>query len=70
MFVDFHVIDVEVDGKVVALLPWDTPGQEDFDRLRPLSYQDAHVILICFSVDSLESLENVETIVRTFLQLE
>ena len=38
---------------------WDTAGQEDYDRLRPLSYPDADVILICFSVDSPDSLQNV-----------
>ncbi len=31
---------------------FDTAGQEDFDRLRPLSYPDTSVVLICFSVDS------------------
>jgi small GTP-binding protein len=31
---------------------FDTAGQEDFDRLRPLSYPDTNVILMCFSVDN------------------
>ena len=31
---------------------FDTAGQEDFDRLRPLSYPDTNVVLICFSVDN------------------
>jgi len=39
---------------------WDTAGQEDYDRLRPLSYPDSHVILICFSIDSPDSLDNVQ----------
>jgi len=34
-------------------------GQEDYDRLRPLSYPDTDVILMCFSVDSPDSLENI-----------
>ncbi|KAG7193421.1 GTP-binding protein Rho1 [Scheffersomyces spartinae] len=54
-----YVADVEVDGRVVELALWDTAGQEDYDRLRPLSYPDSHVVLICFSVDSPDSLENV-----------
>ncbi|CCJ28414.1 unnamed protein product [Pneumocystis jirovecii] len=40
---------------------WDTAGQEEFDRLRSLSYADTHVIMICFSVDSRGSLENVQS---------
>lgn len=47
-----YVADVEVDGRKVELALWDTAGQEDYDRLRPLSYPDSNVILICFSVDS------------------
>ena len=55
-----YVADVEVDGKKVELALWDTAGQEDYDRLRPLSYPDSHVILICFAVDSPDSLDNVQ----------
>lgn len=40
---------------------WDTAGQEEFDRLRSLSYDDTHAIMLCFSVDSPDSLENVES---------
>ncbi|EAZ62793.1 predicted protein [Scheffersomyces stipitis CBS 6054] len=54
-----YVADVEIDGTVVELALWDTAGQEDYDRLRPLSYPDSNVILICFSVDSPDSLDNV-----------
>ncbi|AEO71654.1 bbb170aa-9d60-4556-95ac-5ae9b4bb4dea [Thermothielavioides terrestris] len=54
-----YVADVEVDGKHVELALWDTAGQEDYDRLRPLSYPDSHVILICFAIDSPDSLDNV-----------
>ncbi|KAI8378398.1 GTP-binding protein rhoA [Blakeslea trispora] len=55
-----YVADVEVDGRNVELALWDTAGQEDYDRLRPLSYPDSHVILICFSIDSPDSLDNVQ----------
>eukprot|EP00052_Salpingoeca_macrocollata_P009788 m.76909 g.76909 ORF g.76909 m.76909 type:complete len:197 (+) comp17257_c0_seq1:280-870(+) len=54
-----YVADIEVDGKQIELALWDTAGQEDYDRLRPLSYPDTNVLLICFSIDSPDSLENV-----------
>ncbi|KAK4077859.1 uncharacterized protein Triagg1_3553 [Trichoderma aggressivum f. europaeum] len=54
-----YVADVQVDNKHVELALWDTAGQEDYDRLRPLSYPDSHVILICFAIDSPDSLDNV-----------
>lgn len=38
---------------------FDTAGQEDYDRLRPLSYPQTDVFLICFSSVSPSSLENV-----------
>ena len=45
--------------KVVELALWDTAGQEEYDRLRPLSYPETDIILICFAIDSHASLENV-----------
>lgn len=48
-----------VDGIQVSLGLWDTAGQEDYDRLRPLSYPQTDVFLICFSVASPSSFENV-----------
>lgn len=56
---DTYVADVEVDGKMMELALWDTAGQEDYDRLRPLSYPDTHVVLMCFSVDNPDSFENI-----------
>jgi len=55
-----YVADVEVDSRRVELALWDTAGQEDYDRLRPLSYPDSHVVLICFAIDLPDSLENVQ----------
>ncbi|TMS16460.1 Rho-related GTP-binding protein RhoA-D [Larimichthys crocea] len=54
-----YIADIEVDGRQVELALWDTAGQEDYDRLRPLSYPDTDVILMCFSIDSPDSLENI-----------
>mgnify|MGYP001280517802 FL=1 len=57
---DNYTANVMVEGKPISLGLWDTAGQEDYDRLRPLSYPATDVFLVCFSVDSKTSLENVE----------
>lgn len=60
-----YVADVEVDGKHVELALWDHTGLEDYDRLRALSYPDTHVMLVCFAIDSPDSLDNVREKVGT-----
>lgn len=62
-----YVTDCRVDGRSVQLALWDTAGQEDYERLRPLAYSKAHVILIGFSMDTPDSLENVKNKVRALL---
>ncbi|KAL5371668.1 hypothetical protein DPSP01_014093 [Paraphaeosphaeria sporulosa] len=60
MIFEHYLTGCRVDGKLVQLALWDTAGREDYKRLRPLSYTKAHVILIGFSVEFLDSLENVK----------
>lgn len=55
-----YVPVVEFRGLLVELALWDTAGQEEYDRLRPLSYPETDVILICFAVDYPTSLLNVQ----------
>lgn len=40
-----------LDEQEIELTLWDTAGQETYDKLRPLSYPQTDVILICFSID-------------------
>jgi len=54
-----YVAEIRLDGKAVQLALWDTAGQEEYERLRPLSYSKAHIILIAFALDTPDSLENV-----------
>ncbi|OMO69667.1 Small GTPase superfamily [Corchorus capsularis] len=51
--------NVMVDGQTVNLGLWDTAGQEDYNRLRPLSYRGADVFILAFSLISRPSYENV-----------
>ncbi|KAK2812916.1 hypothetical protein FQN50_000937 [Emmonsiellopsis sp. PD_5] len=46
-------------GKTVELALWDTAGQEEYDRLRPLSYPETDLLFVCFAIDCPVSLENV-----------
>ena len=46
------------NGRPLTLQLWDTAGQEDYDRLRPLSYPQTDVFLVCYSLVNPESLTN------------
>ena len=54
-----HVAQVQLNNMCVNLSLWDTAGQEDYDRLRPLSYPESDVVLIAFAIDAPDSLDNV-----------
>ncbi|XP_025771201.1 rho-related GTP-binding protein RhoD [Puma concolor] len=52
-------VNLQMKGKPLNLQIWDTAGQVDYDRLRPLFYPDASVLLLCFDVTSPHSFDNI-----------
>ncbi len=57
---DNYSTEISFAGKPYTLELFDTGGQEDFDRLRPLAYPNTKIFLVCFSVVSPASLQNVK----------
>ena len=47
------------NNKCMYLSLWDTAGQEDYDRLRPLSYPDTDIAIIAFSICNMDSFLNI-----------
>ena len=56
---DNYTANLIVDGEAVTLVLWDTPGQMDYDRLRPLSYPDTDVFIVCFAINDRPTVNNV-----------
>ncbi|TGZ64214.1 hypothetical protein CRM22_006494 [Opisthorchis felineus] len=56
---DTFVKDIVIDNKRMEFTLWDSAGQENYDRLRTLSYPDTDVIILCFSIAYPDSFENV-----------
>ena len=57
---DNYDVRLTVEDKPVSLGLWDTAGQAEYDRLRPLSYPQTDVFIVCFSLVHPDSFENVQ----------
>jgi len=55
-----YTAQMKRDSDTILLHLWDTAGQEDYDRLRPLSYPGADVVLLCFSTISQASFDAIK----------
>ncbi|ELP90288.1 Rho GTPase, putative [Entamoeba invadens IP1] len=56
---DNFVANIVVDKKKINLGLWDTAGQEEYTSLRPLSYPQTDIFVLCFSVIYKSSYTNV-----------
>jgi small GTP-binding protein len=57
---DNYSCRVEVEKQPAQLELWDTAGQEDYDRIRPLSYPNTDVFIVLFSVVDRTSFDNIK----------
>ena len=66
--IEHCIVEVNVDDKIVELGMWDHAGSENYDRLRPLTYPDSHIILIHFSIDEPSAVNVIlETVSNAFV---
>ncbi|GBM14152.1 hypothetical protein AVEN_60978-1 [Araneus ventricosus] len=54
-----------VGGYRIHFTLWDTSGTSAYDTVRPLSYKDASVFLLCFTIGSPDSLDNTVNKVKS-----
>lgn len=59
---DNYSANAMVDGNAIHLQLWDTVARDDHKKLRPLSYPETDVFIICFSLVSPTSYDNVKYI--------
>ncbi|KAI5607323.1 rho-related GTP-binding protein RhoH, partial [Silurus asotus] len=53
-------VDVFMDGVQISLGLWDTAGNDTFHQIRPMSYQQADVVLLCYSVANPSTLASIQ----------
>ena len=58
---DCYRTEVLIEGHALKIQLWDSAGQDDYSRLRPLGYMGADVFLLCYSVSDRESSKSVES---------
>ena len=58
---------IMIAGRPINLGLWDSAGQQEYDKVRPTSYPDTDIFLVCFSVDNRESFQNAKSKVNNSL---
>lgn len=57
--------EIVVEGIQVELVIWDNTGMDGYEKLRRLSYEDVHVVLLCFDISDQDSFDNLRHLVST-----
>ena len=57
---DNYVMNLTANDKIIELGLWDTAGEGDFDRLQHLTYANADIFIVCYSISSEVSLDNIK----------
>ena len=53
----------KIRDRQIELVIWDNTGREGYEMMRRLSYEDAHIVLICFDISDPDSFENIDYMV-------
>lgn len=56
---DNYNMKISFHNHAITLGLWDTAAQEDYDRLRPLTYPDTTIFILLFSLTNKKSFQNV-----------
>ncbi|CAL5984639.1 Rac/Rho-like_protein [Hexamita inflata] len=56
---DYYGKDITVNNCAAKLSIWDTEGGEEYGRLRPLSYPQTDVFILCYSISNSCSFKNI-----------
>lgn len=56
---DNYTVNLKMNSRLYQLSIWDTAGQEQYDKLRVLSYPQTDVFLLCYAINSISSFNNV-----------
>ncbi|CAL6006420.1 Rac/Rho-like_protein [Hexamita inflata] len=56
---DNYNLEYTIDSRKVICIFWNTACAEDYDRIRPLSYPNTNVFVLCYALNNPESLQNI-----------